>query len=190
MIEYEEELWSKGLLVAGVDEAGRGPLAGPVVAAAVILPPHTEPFLNVDSKKLSKEEREELYPLIKETALSVGTAVVDNTIIDGINILQATKLAMKRALEDLKHPFDVVISDYVVLEEYECIPLVKGDERSLSCACASVIAKVLRDRIMEHYHRLYPNYGFVSHKGYPTRKHKEAIRKFGVCEIHRRSFKV
>jgi ribonuclease HII len=177
-------------IIAGVDEAGRGPLAGPVVAAAVILPPFTEPFLSKDSKKLSKKKREEMFYVIKEKALAVGTSVVDNDVIDRLNILQATKLAMKRALEDLKHHFDIVISDYVKLEGFECLPLAKGDERSLSCACASVVAKVLRDRIMEHYHRVYPDYGFISHKGYPTRKHREAIKRLGRCKIHRRSFKV
>ena len=190
MTEYEEEFWEKGLLVAGVDEAGRGPLAGPVVASAVILPPFTEPFLKGDSKKLSKKEREELYEHIRKTALAVGTAVVDSAVIDRINIYQATKLAMKRALEDLKHHFDVVISDYVKLEGFNCLPLVKGDERSLSCACASVVAKVLRDRIMERFHEIYPEYEFVKHKGYPTKKHRELIKKFGVTEIHRRSFRL
>ncbi len=190
MTEYEQRYWKEGRLVAGVDEAGRGPLAGPVVAAAVILPPNTEPFLSTDSKGLSKRKREELYLLIKEIALAVGTAVVDSSVIDRINILGATKLAMKRALRDLKYPFDVVISDYVNLEEFNCVPLVKGDQRSLSCACASVVAKVLRDRIMEHFHRVYPDYGFSSHKGYPTKRHREAIRKVGISDIHRKSFKL
>ena len=190
MTEYEERFWKEGLLVVGVDEAGRGPLAGPVVAGAVILPPFTEPFLKGDSKKLSGKEREELYELIKEKSLAVGTAVVDSAVIDRINIYQATKLAMKRAIEDLKHPFDVVISDYVKLEEFNCLPLVKGDERSLSCACASVIAKVLRDRIMERFHEVYPEYEFVKHKGYPTKKHRELIKKFGITDIHRRSFRL
>ncbi len=190
MTEYEEKYWKEGKLVAGVDEAGRGPLAGPVVAAAVVLPQYTEPFLYTDSKGLSKKEREEVLSLIKEKALAVGTAVVDSAVIDRINVLEATKLAMKRALEDLKHHFDVVISDYVNLEEFECVPLVKGDQKSLSCACASVVAKVLRDRIMEHFHRVFPEYGFHSHKGYPTKAHKEAINRAGISEIHRKSFKL
>ncbi|HHJ63484.1 MAG TPA: ribonuclease HII [Aquifex aeolicus] len=190
MVDYELGFWEKGLLVAGVDEAGRGPLAGPVVAAAVILKPFTEPFIRGDSKKLSPKEREELYSFIKETAVAVGTAVVDSAVIDRINILNATKLAMKRALEDLKHRFDVVITDYVSLEGVNCVPLVRGDERSLSCACASVIAKVLRDRIMEHYHDFFPLHAFPKHKGYPTQEHRELIRKFGVTEIHRRSFRL
>ena len=188
MTEYEKRFWKDGLLVAGVDEAGRGPLAGPVVAAAVILPPFTESFLRGDSKKLSAGERERLYNVIKEKAIAVGTGVVDSAVIDRINVHRATKLAMKRALEDLKHPFDVVINDYVKLEGFNCLPLVKGDEKSLSCACASVIAKVLRDRIMEVFHEFYPEYGFVKHKGYPTKKHREMIKKFGITEIHRKSF--
>ncbi len=187
--EYELSFWKRGLFVAGVDEAGRGPLAGPVVAAAVILPPFTEAFIDRDSKRMSKREREEAYELIKGKALSIGTAVVDSVVIDRINILNATKLAMKRAIEDLKHSFHVVITDYVKIDGYNCLPLVKGDEKSISCACASVIAKVLRDRIMEHYHRIFPEYNFINHKGYPTAQHKESIKKYGTTVIHRMSFK-
>ena len=189
MTEFEERFWKEGLLVAGVDEAGRGPLAGPVVAAAVVLPPFTEPFLKGDSKKLSPEERKELYHSIRERALAVGTAVVDSAVVDRVNVYQATKIAMRRALEDLKHKFDVVISDYVRLDEFNCLPLVKGDERSLSCACASVIAKVLRDSIMEKFHEIYPQYEFARHKGYPTKRHRELIRRFGTTDIHRKSFR-
>jgi len=190
VIEYELSFWEKNLIVAGVDEAGRGPLAGPVVAVAVILPPFTEPFIDRDSKKMSPKERESAYELIKAKALAIGTAVVDSVVIDRINILQATKLAMKRALEDLKHPFDVVITDHVKLEGYNCVPLVKGDEKSLSCACASIVAKVLRDKIMEHYHRVFPEYDFGRHKGYPTKRHMELLKKYGITDIHRKSFKV
>lgn len=190
MTEYEERFWQRGLTVAGVDEAGRGPLAGPVVAAAVVLKPFTEPFLFKDSKKLSRKEREEIYPLIKERALAVGTAVVDSSVVDRINVLNATRIAMKRALEDLKHRFDVVITDYLPLEGFECVPLVKGDEKSLSCACASIVAKVLRDRIMDHFHDFFPLHAFAKHKGYPTREHRELIKKHGITEIHRRSFKL
>ncbi len=189
MIEYERSFWEKGLLVAGVDEAGRGPLAGPVVACALILPPFTEPFIDRDSKRMSAREREEAYELIKSKAIAIGTAVVDSVVIDRINIHRAVKLAMKRALEDLKHPFDIAITDFVKLEGYNCLPLVKGDEKSLSCACASVVAKVLRDRIMEHYHKVFPQYEFAQHKGYPTKRHKELIKTYGFTEIHRKSFK-
>ncbi|MFN3813107.1 MAG: ribonuclease HII [Aquificaceae bacterium] len=187
--EYELSFWEKGLLVAGVDEAGRGPLAGPVVASAVILPLFTEAFIDRDSKRMSQMEREEAYELIRRRALSIGTAVVDSVVIDRVNILNATKLAMKRAIEDLKHPFHVVITDYVKIDGHNCLPLVKGDEKSISCACASVIAKVLRDRIMEHYHRIFPEYNFINHKGYPTVQHKESIKKYGLTAIHRVSFK-
>jgi len=188
MLDYEREFWEKGLIVAGVDEAGRGPLAGPVVACAVILPPHTEPFLRGDSKKLTPKEREELYEEIKARALAVGTAVVDNLLVDRLNVLRATKLAMKRALADLKHPYDLVISDFVKLEGENCLPLVKGDERSLSCACASVVAKVLRDRIMEYYHRLYPEFRFDENKGYATPHHLKLLKEGKETDIHRRSF--
>ncbi len=190
MTDIEEKFWREGLLVAGVDEAGRGPLAGPVVASAVILPPYTEPFLNKDSKRMSPKEREKAYERIKEVALAIGTAVVDSSLIDRVNILSATKIAMRRALEDLRHRFDVVISDFVKIEGFNCIAVPKGDEKSLSCACASVVAKVLRDKIMEAFHEVYPEYEFNSHKGYPTKRHRELIRRFGPSEIHRRSFRL
>ncbi len=188
MTEYEKPYWEKGLLVAGVDEAGRGPLAGPLVACAVILPPFIEPFIDKDSKAMSAREREEAYEFVRAKALAIGTAVVDSFLIDKVGILKANLIAFKRALEDLKHKFYVVISDYLHVEGYECVPLVKGDEKSLSCACASVVAKVLRDRIMEHYHKIYPQYNFSKHKGYATREHLRAIRLYRESPIHRRSF--
>ena len=188
MIEYEKPLWDRGLLVAGVDEAGRGPLAGPVVACAVILPPYPTIPVDKDSKRMSPKERESAYELIMSTALAVGTAVVDSAVIDRINILSATKLAMRRALEDLKQTFHVVISDHVKIEGYNNIPLVRGDEKSLSCACASIVAKVLRDKLMEHYHSVFPQYGFQKHKGYPTKEHIERLKKFGKSFIHRNTF--
>ncbi len=189
MIEIESKYWERGLLVAGVDEAGRGPIAGPVVASAVILKPFTKPFIRGDSKALSSQEREEAYEIIKEKAIALGTAVVDNIVIDKMNILRATKLAMNRALEDLKYKFDVVISDYVNIEGMECIAIPKADEKSLSCACASIVAKVLRDKIMREYHRIFPQYNFESHKGYITRDHIERLKKYNISPIHRRSFK-
>ncbi|NPB07158.1 MAG: ribonuclease HII [Aquificae bacterium] len=189
MLELERRFWERGLLVAGVDEAGRGPLAGPLVACAVVLPPGTEPFLDRDSKKLTPREREELYKEIKARALAVGTAVVDSLLVDRINVYRATVLAMKRALKDLKHPYDAVISDFVKLEGENCLALPKADERSLSCACASVIAKVLRDRIMEQYHRLYPEFRFNENKGYATPEHLKLIKEGKRTEIHRTSYR-
>lgn len=188
MTEYESKFWEKGLLVAGVDEAGRGSLAGPVVVAAVILPPFSPTIIDRDSKRMSPKQREEAYEFIKSYALAIGTSVVDNTVIDKVNILRATKIAMKRALEDINHRFDIVITDYVELEDYNCVPLVRGDEKSLSCACASIVAKVLRDRIMEKYHKVFPQYGFFRHKGYATKEHMENLRKSGKSFIHRSSF--
>lgn len=188
MIEYEREFWEKGFLVAGVDEAGRGSLAGPLVVAAVVLPPFCSIPIRKDSKKMSPKEREESYDLIKSHALAIGTSVVENVVVDRVNVYKATKLAMRRALKDLNYTFDVVITDYVKLEDYNCIPLVKGDEKSVSCACASVVAKVLRDRIMEKYHQIFPQYGFYKHKGYATKEHIEKLRKVGKSSIHRTSF--
>lgn len=188
MTDYERPYWERGLLVAGVDEAGRGPIAGPLVACAVILPPFTEPFIDRDSKAMNSKEREEAYELIKSKAIAIGTAVVDSALIDRVGILKANMLAFKRALADLKHQFHVVISDYLPVDGYECIALVKGDEKSLSCACASVVAKVVRDRIMEHYHRLFPQYNFAKHKGYATKEHIRAINFYKESPIHRRSF--
>ncbi len=190
MTGFEERFWREGLLVAGVDEAGRGPLAGPVVAAAVILPPGTEPFLRSDSKDMTPEEREEAFEEIRRRALAIGTGVVDSSLIDRVNILRATKIAMRRALEDLHHEFDVVITDYVLLEDHNCLALTKGDQKSISCACASVVAKVLRDRIMEVFGKVYPEYGFEKHKGYPTPEHRRILKNIGPSDIHRRSFKL
>ncbi|MFN7065913.1 MAG: ribonuclease HII [Aquificaceae bacterium] len=188
MTQYERVYWERGLLVASVDEAGRGPLAGPIVACAVILPPFTEPFIRSDSKGITPKGREEAYEFIKSKALAIGTAIVDSSLIDRIGITKANKIAFRRALEDLSHSFHVVISDYIEIEDYECVPLVKGDERSLSCACASIVAKVLRDRIMEYYHKIFPQYNFAKHKGYATKEHLKAIRQYRESPIHRKSF--
>ncbi len=188
MTHYEEEFWEKNFLVVGLDEAGRGPLAGPLVACAVILPPFTEPFIDKDSKKMTEKERLEVYQHIKRIALAIGTGVVDAALIDRVGIAKANLIAFKRALEDLKHPFDVVISDYLPVDGYRCIAIPKGDEKSLSCACASVVAKVLRDQIMEHYHRVLPEYNFEKHKGYATQEHIKALRKYKESFIHRKSF--
>jgi len=176
--------------VAGIDEAGRGPLAGPVVAAAVILPEHFElPGLN-DSKQLSEKKRNELYPLIHEQAIAVGIGVSRADEVDQINILQATLKGMNRAVARLS-----VTPDFLLVDGITPVPtlieqktLKKGDSRSLSIAAASVVAKVVRDRIMVAYDRLFPEYGFAGHKGYGSQKHREAVARYGPCVCHRRSF--
>lgn len=176
--------------VAGIDEAGRGPLAGPVVAAAVILPEHFElPGLN-DSKQLSEKKRTELYPLIHEQAIAVGIGVSRADEVDQINILQATLKGMNRAVARLSVPPDFLLVDGItpVPTLIEQKTLKKGDSRSLSIAAASVIAKVVRDRIMVAYDRLFPEYGFAGHKGYGSQKHRDAVAKHGPCICHRRSF--
>ncbi|NLC77372.1 MAG: ribonuclease HII [Clostridia bacterium] len=188
---WERQLGSPEAVVAGVDEAGRGPLAGPVAAAAVILEPGTFlPGLD-DSKRKSPKERDFLAALLKERcrAWSVGWATVEE--IDSRNILQASFLAMKRALMDLPVQVDYVLVDGTEIAGLT-LPqkaLVKGDRVSASIAAASILAKVARDRLMEEMHELYPQYGFNRHKGYPTREHFAALAKYGPCPIHRQSFK-
>lgn len=190
--EYEIKARNKGFIdIAGVDEAGRGPLAGPVVAAAVILPADAVlPGLD-DSKKLSAKKREELFPKIKEHALGFGVAVVNQEEIDDINILQASRLAMKQAVESLVSPPDLLLIDgnQKIDSSLDQWAIVKGDSKSFSIAAASVLAKVTRDQIMEDYHRLYPQYEFSQHKGYGTKLHRSLIVEHGPCPIHRRSFK-
>ena len=188
MLEIEKSLWEKGYSkIAGIDEAGRGPLAGPVVAAAVIFPKEIKPFIFKDSKKLTPKQREQLFSQIKQKAIAVGIGIVDSSVIDRINIYNATKLAMKRALEDLKTDYDYLITDYVKFDPYPHISLKKADEKSLSVAAASIIAKVIRDRIMVEFGKVYPH-SFEKHKGYPTKLHKQEIKKHGLTPIHRRSF--
>jgi len=189
MFEIEKSLYEKGYKrIVGIDEAGRGPLAGPVVSAAVIFPENIDIFITKDSKKLSSKKREELFYKIKEKAVSVGIGVVDSAEIDRINIYNATKLAMKRALFTLKSDFDYIITDYVKFDPYPHISLKKADEKSISVAAASIIAKVYRDKIMEEFSKIYPH-SFDKHKGYPTKLHKEEIKKYGLTPIHRKSFK-
>ncbi|WP_457641602.1 ribonuclease HII [Persephonella sp.] len=188
MLEIEKQLQKKGYKkIAGIDEAGRGPIAGPVVAASVIFPPDIKPFIFKDSKKLTEKQRKELFYEIKEKAIAVGIGIVDSSVIDRINIYNATKLAMKRALEDMKKEFDFIITDYVRFEPYPHISLKKADEQSLSVAAASIIAKVYRDEIMKEFSKIYPH-SFDKHKGYPTKLHKEEIQKFGITPIHRKSY--
>lgn len=179
-------------IIAGIDEAGRGPLAGPVVAAAVILPPGYEHPEITDSKKLSPRQRERLYEVIERDAVSVGIGVVEAPVIDAVNILQATLAAMKDAVLELSPS-----PDYLLIDGLNRIDLaihqetiIRGDSRSLSVASASIVAKVSRDRLMEMYHRQFPQYNFLRNKGYGTREHREAILKFGRSKIHRRSFRV
>ena len=176
--------------VAGIDEAGRGPLAGPVVAAAVILPETFDlPGLN-DSKLLSEKKRNQLYPLIHKQALAVGIGVSRAAEIDQINILQATLKSMSRAVGRLSFPPDFLLVDGItpIPIGIEQKTLKKGDSRSLSIAAASVIAKVVRDRIMVAYDQLFPEYGFAGHKGYGSQKHRDAVAKYGPCLCHRRTF--
>jgi len=179
-------------MIAGIDEAGRGPLAGPVVAAAVILTPDYENAEIKDSKQLSAKKRETLYEVIKRDALAIGVGVVEVPVIDAINILRASLLAMREAVSDL-----TILPDYLLIDGNKGIALnipqeaiVKGDSRSISVASASIIAKVSRDKIMEMYHRQFPQYNFLKNKGYGTEEHLNAIRKHGSCKIHRRSFSV
>ncbi len=191
MTEFERKCHEQGYkLIAGVDEVGRGPLAGPVVAAAVILGEGVLiPGVN-DSKKLSEQKREFLYEEIKSKALCCSIGIVDEKIIDEINILNATYLAMKQALEGLAAQPEYILLDAVTLKDVN-VPqkgIIKGDSLSLSIAAASIIAKVERDRIVSGYDELYPGFNFSKHKGYGTGEHIECIKKYGLLPIHRRSF--
>ncbi|PLY03276.1 MAG: ribonuclease HII [Desulfuromonas sp.] len=191
-LDFERRLQSRGhRAIAGIDEAGRGPLAGPVVAAAVILPQSFDLPGLTDSKQLSEKKRNQLFPLIRSQARAVGVGVVPATEIDRINILQATLLAMSLAVERLKVPADALLVDGITPLP-TTLPqqtLKKGDSRSLSIAAASVIAKVVRDRMMVGYARRYPGYGLEGHKGYGSAKHLEAIARLGPSPVHRLSFR-
>lgn len=189
MKEFERE-YDGCSLICGVDEAGRGPLAGPVAAGAVILPKDcTILYLN-DSKKLSEKRREELFWEIREKAVSYSVGIVGPERIDEINILQATYEAMRQAVSGLGAVPDLLLNDAVTIPELAIpqVPIIKGDAKSVSIAAASILAKVTRDHLMEEYDRQFPQYGFAKHKGYGTAAHVTAIREFGPCPIHRRSF--
>lgn len=189
---FEKDAWQKGFsMVAGIDEAGRGPLAGPVVSAAVILPQGFSVAQVRDSKTLSPKQRDNLYDKIYAHAVSIGVGIADSAEIDRINILKASLLSMRIALENLTHPPDYLLIDgqFPIASELPQKPVIKGDSLSISIAAASIIAKVTRDRLMDTYHKDYPQFGFSTHKGYPTKAHKDAIRRFGICPIHRRTFK-
>ncbi|MBE6960058.1 MAG: ribonuclease HII [Ruminococcaceae bacterium] len=191
MWEIEDGLYSRGIMnICGVDEAGRGPLAGPVCAAAVILPPHLEiPGLN-DSKKLTDKKRRELFPIIKEQAIAYGIGLASHEEIDEINILQATFLAMQRAIDQLEGKADFALIDGNREKDFglPVMTVVKGDGRSANIAAASVLAKVTRDDILEEQAKLYPQFGFEIHKGYGTKAHYEALRTYGPSPIHRMTF--
>lgn len=190
MLFYEKKYYEHYDYICGIDEAGRGPLAGPVVAGAVILPKELKiPYLN-DSKQLSAKRREELFDIVMEKALAVGVGVASPERIDEINILQATYEAMRQAVAELKVKPQMLLNDAVYIPGLD-IPqekIIKGDGKSLSIAAASVIAKVTRDRMMAAYDEIFPEYGFAKHKGYGAKAHIEKIQSIGPCPIHRRSF--
>ena len=187
--KYEKE-YASYTYICGIDEAGRGPLAGPVVAGAVILPKDCDILYINDSKKLSEKKREELYDVIMEKAVATGVGYAAPERIDDINILQATYEAMREAIKNMGIVPDILLNDAVTIPGVECkqIPIIKGDAKSISIGAASIIAKVTRDRMMVEYDRIYPEYGFASNKGYGASAHIEAIRKYGPTPIHRRSF--
>ena len=189
---YEHAAFQEGCrLVCGVDEAGRGPLAGPVCAAAVILPPNLEIEGLNDSKKLTDKRRRALYDVITDQAIAYGIAFAREQEIDEINILQATFLAMRRAVEQLAINPDLALVDGNREPDFGAIPIktiIKGDSLSASIAAASILAKVTRDRYMEEQDKIYPQYGFALHKGYGTQAHYAALREFGACPLHRRTF--
>ncbi len=192
MFEYENEFLTQGYnYIAGIDEAGRGPLAGPVVCAIAMMPLEKDKIIDGvnDSKKLSPKVREMLYDKIVNTALAYDIQVVDNNVIDEINILNATKQGMLNCINNISIVPDIVFVDAVKLDsKIKTVPIIKGDEKSYSIACASILAKVYRDRLMLEMDKKYPQYEFKKHKGYGTQKHVELLKKFGKCDIHRNTF--
>lgn len=189
MFEYEKQ-YPDCKYIAGIDEVGRGPLAGPVVTCCIIMPKDIRiPYVN-DSKKVTKKRREMLYDIIMEKAIAVSIGINDEKRIDEINILQATYEAMRQAINNLEVRPDILLNDAVTIPEVDIpqIPIIKGDAKSFTIACASIIAKVTRDRLMEDYDKEYPGYGFSKNMGYGTKEHTDALRKLGPCKIHRRSF--
>ena len=189
MTEYEKEYGSSAF-ICGIDEAGRGPLAGPVAAGAVILPKDCRILYLNDSKKLSEKRREELFEEIKEKAVAWSVGIATPARIDEINILQATYEAMREAVGQLTVKPDVLLNDAVTIPDLDIlqVPIIKGDAKSLSIAAASILAKVTRDHMMAGYEEMFPGYGFAKHKGYGTAAHIAAIRELGPCPIHRRTF--
>lgn len=187
--KYERE-YASFAYVCGIDEVGRGPLAGPVVAGAVILPKDCDILYINDSKKLSEKKREELYDVIMEKAVAVGLGYATPERIDEINILQATYEAMREAISKLSVSPDILLNDAVTIPGVDCkqVPIIKGDAKSISIGAASIIAKVTRDRLMVDYDTIYPEYGFASNKGYGASAHIEALKKYGPTPIHRKTF--
>ncbi len=190
MREYEDKYIKQGCtIIAGCDEAGRGPIAGPLVVATCVLPNDFYDERINDSKKLTEKKRELLYDLIVEKALDYKIIIYDEKEVDRLNVYQASKLGMEDGVRGLKLKAEVVLSDAMPLQlDIPVEPIIKGDAKSITIAAASILAKVTRDRIMYEYDALYPEYGFKNHKGYPTKKHKEAILEYGVLPIHRRTF--
>ena len=190
--EIEKDLYNKGFQnICGIDEAGRGPLAGPVVVAGVIMPKDSMiEFVN-DSKKVTEKRREMLYDKIRDEAISYSIAVIDQNVIDDINILNATKKGVTEVVDGLDVKPDLIIVDaleHINTRGIPYEPIIKGDAKCYNIAAASILAKVTRDRIMRQWDEIYPEYGFLSNKGYGTAKHIEAIKKYGLCPIHRRTF--
>ena len=192
-LDFQEQFYSKKVkVIVGVDEAGRGPLAGPVVAAACIL---TRAYINKeinDSKQLSEKKREELFEIIKKDCVAYGVGIVSAEEIDRLNIYEATKKAMKEAINNLKVKFDLILTDAMPLKGFdvEVVPIIKGDAKALPIAAASIIAKVTRDHMLEELGKKYPEYGFEVHKGYGTKKHMDALKKYGPIKgVHRYSYK-
>lgn len=191
LYKYERELYDKGCkYIGGVDEVGRGPLIGSVVAACVVLPSDFALEGLTDSKKLSEKKRDEFYKVICDKAISIGIGIVDEKVIDEVNIYEATKIAMKKAIFDTNIKPNHVLIDAMPLDiDIPTTSIIKGDAKSISIAAASVIAKVTRDRMMYELDKVYPMYGLASNKGYGTKKHIEAIKKYGITKYHRLSFK-
>ena len=192
LLVYEKELYKEGYhLICGTDEAGRGPLVGPVVAAAVILPENFELEGLNDSKQLSEKKREKFFPIIKEKAIAYGIGIVDAKTIDEINIYEASRLAMKKAISEMKVEPDYVLTDAMPIPDYPIPvkPIIHGDALSLSIAAASVLAKVTRDHILYELDKKYPEYELKNHKGYPTKRHLELLRKYGPTKEYRFTYK-
>lgn len=190
MREYEHQ-YEAYTYICGIDEAGRGPLAGPVTAGAVVLPRDCRILYLNDSKKISEKRREELFLEIQEKAITYGVGIVSPGVIDEINILMATYEAMRQAVSKLSVAPEIFLNDAVIIPGIDVsnqVKIIKGDTKSVSIAAASIMAKVTRDHMMIEYDKIYPQYGFAKHKGYGTKAHMDAIREFGMCPIHRRSF--